>query len=71
MAIRKGTIVSWNWANGTASGKVEERFTHRVERTIKGKTITRNATSAEPAFLIAQDDGDRVLKSLSEIKRAD
>ena len=27
--IRKGTEVSWDWGDGTATGKVEETVTHK------------------------------------------
>lgn len=68
--IHIGDAVEWNWGPGTASGKVVERFTDRVTRTIKGNEVTRNATRDEPAYLIEQDDGDRVLKSASELRSA-
>jgi hypothetical protein len=70
MAFRKGSTVRWNWGNGTATGKIIERFTATVTRTIKGARITRNASAKEPAYLIEQADGDRVLKSKSEISPA-
>ncbi len=66
-SIEIGDTVSWEWGSGTATGTVGERFTERVTRTIKGTEITRDATSEEPAFLIEQDDGDEVLKSVAEI----
>ena len=66
--FRKGSTVTWSWGASTATGKVEERFTEEVTRTIKGKQITRKATVTEPAFLIEQEDGDEVLKSSSELK---
>lgn len=68
--LRKGTRVRWNWASGSATGKIVERFTSEVERTIKGAKITRKATRENPAFLIAQEDGAEVLKLQSEIERA-
>jgi len=40
-----------------------------VERKIKGKEITRNASREEPAYLVKQEDGDEVLKSGSELKK--
>jgi hypothetical protein len=67
--IRTGSTVRWKWGQGTAEGKVTERFTERVTRTIEGEEITRNATDEEPAFLIEQDDGGRVLKSESELEK--
>lgn len=67
--IHIGDEVTWNWGNGTGTGKVTERFTSKVTRTISGAEITRNATEDNPAYLIEQDDGDRVLKSGSELSK--
>jgi len=67
MTFRKGDPVTWHWGSGTAKGTVTEVFTEKVTRRIKGKTITRNATPDDPAYLIRQDDGDHVLKSGSEL----
>ncbi len=66
----KGSRVAWNWGNGTGEGKVAESFTGRVTRTIEGKEITRNASDENPAYLIEQEDGARVLKSHSELTPA-
>ena len=66
--IHIGDEVSWNWGNGTGTGKVTERFTQKVTRTISGSDITRNASDDEPAYLIEQEDGSRVLKSTSELE---
>ena len=68
-SYNKGDRVSWEWGNGRAEGKVAETFTEKVTRTIKGNEVTRNASEDEPAYLIEQDDGDRVLKSHSELKK--
>lgn len=68
--IREGSNVRWPWANGTATGKVVEQFTENVTRTLKGNEVKRNASEDKPAFLIRQDDGAEVLKSISEIERA-
>ena len=70
MAFRKGSRVSWAWGAHTASGKIVERFTEKVSRTIKGTEVTREASRSEPAYLIEQDDGDKVLKSRSELSSA-
>ena len=69
MSYRKGDRVEWNWGQGTATGKVQEKFTSKVTRTIKGSEITRNAPDDEPAYLIEQEDGDQVLKSESELTK--
>lgn len=60
-----------NWGSGTGEGKIVETFTDDVERTIAGSRIKRKASRQEPAYLIEQDDGARVLKSRSELKRVD
>ena len=67
--IKKGDEVSWKWGKGKAEGEVQQTFTHDVERKIKGKTIKRKADASEPAVLIEQQDGDRVLKSASEVRK--
>lgn len=69
-AYNKGTKVQWSWGNGTAEGKVTESFTDDVTRTIKGSEVTRKASTDSPAYMIEQEDGDRVLKSHSEVKKA-
>lgn len=68
-AIAVGDTVEWNWGSGTGTGTVTERFTERVTRTIDGNEVTRDASTDDPAFLIEQDDGDRVLKSSSELSK--
>jgi hypothetical protein len=65
------TEVEWEWGSGTGQGKVRKVFTERVSPTIKGSEITRNATEDDPAYLIEQDYGHRVLKSHSELREAD
>ncbi len=67
--IRVGTKVKWKWGSGWGEGKVAESFTEKVTRTISGSEVTRNATDEEPAYLIEQEDGDRVLKSHSEVEK--
>ncbi|MCZ0962076.1 DUF2945 domain-containing protein [Paracoccus benzoatiresistens] len=67
---RKGAKVEWDWGRGTGSGKIAESFTEPVERTIKGTKVKRDADTGNPAYLIEQDDGDRVLKSHSELRKA-
>jgi len=67
MALRKGSKVSWKWGAHEAHGKIVERFTAKVTRTLKGTEVTREASAKEPAFLIEQEDGDQVLKSKTEL----
>ncbi|MEM6789902.1 MAG: DUF2945 domain-containing protein [Myxococcota bacterium] len=67
----KGTKVEWNWGNGKGTGKVTESFTESVTRQIDGSEVKRNADQDNPAYMIEQEDGSRVLKSHSELKRPD
>ncbi|MDE1157825.1 MAG: DUF2945 domain-containing protein [Neorhizobium sp.] len=69
--IKTGNAVEWRWGRSKAEGDVEQRFTRDVTRTIKGKTIKRKADRQEPAFLIRQKNGARVLKSQSEVEKTD
>lgn len=66
-AFRTGQKVKWSWGSGTAHGKVSERFDRRVQRTLKGSKVVKNGTADNPAYLIEQEDGDKVLKRGSEI----
>lgn len=66
--MRKGTSVSWKYGTGTATGKIESVHKEPVTRTIKGAEIHRNGSADDPAFVIVQDNGNRVLKLKSEVK---
>jgi hypothetical protein len=69
--IQKGTQVKWKWGDGTAQGKVQETYTHKVSKTIKGNEVTRDGEEGNKALYIQQEDGDYVLKSESEVERID
>jgi hypothetical protein len=69
-SFQVGDRVKWKWGDGFGEGKIAERFTDDVTRTIDGTEVKRSATDEEPAFLIEQEDGDRVLKSHSELQKA-
>jgi hypothetical protein len=65
--MRVGSTVTWHWGQGTAEGKIKEVFQEEVTRTIKGAHIKRKGSKEDPAYLIEQADGDRVLKLKSEL----
>jgi hypothetical protein len=65
-----GDSVAWDWGAGTAEGRITERFTSTVTRTIKGTEETRNASANTPAYLIEQADGDFVLELCTELRAA-
>jgi len=66
-----GDHASWKWGSGSAEGKIIERFHHDVTRTIDGTEVTRKASPEDPAFVLEQADGQRVLKGSTELTRAD
>ncbi|GAB3867820.1 hypothetical protein GCM10028824_11050 [Hymenobacter segetis] len=68
--MRKGTQVSWKYGTGSATGKIESVHKEPISRTIKGSVIHRNGSATDPAFVIVQENGDRVLKLKSEVKVA-
>ncbi len=70
MAYREGTQVEWDWGNGTGSGKVVKKYTRKITLKIKGSDVTRDASDDDPAYRIEQEDGDEVLKSESELRKA-
>ena len=67
--IKEGTKVKWSWGNGTAEGTVEESYTQKITKTIKGTEVTRDGEQGNKALFIKQNDGDFVLKSESEVER--
>ncbi|WP_040278884.1 hypervirulence associated TUDOR domain-containing protein [Psychroserpens damuponensis] len=69
--IKTGTQVKWSWGNGTATGKVQETYTKKTQKTIKGNQITRNGEQDNKALYIQQDDGNHVLKLESEVEPID
>ncbi|MBY6200194.1 DUF2945 domain-containing protein [Maritalea mobilis] len=70
MRFSVGDRVKWNWGNGEGTGEIVERFDSDVTHQIKGTEVSRNASKDEPAFMIEQDDGARVLKSCTELEHA-
>ncbi|AOL22717.1 hypothetical protein Ga0102493_111693 [Erythrobacter litoralis] len=67
-SFQTGQYVKWNWGDGEGQGQVEDRFEREVTRTLKGSEITRNGDADNPAYLVKQEDGDRVLKRGSELE---
>ncbi len=67
-SFRTRQHVEWNWGSGTACGQIAGRFERRISRTIEGSEILRNGSEDDPAYLIEQDDGGKVLKLGSELK---
>ncbi len=64
-----GDRVKWKWGVHWAEGVVREVFVDTVERTIKGTRIIRHGEADNPAYLIVQDNGAKVLKKHSGLFR--
>lgn len=69
-SYRSNQYVEWDWGNGTACGQIEKRFEREVKRTLDGSEVTRDGSEDNPAYLIKQDDGSKVLKLGSELRAA-
>lgn len=67
--IREGSNVKWNWGNGTATGKVVSTYTSKITKDIDGSKITRHGEESNKALYIEQEDGSKVLKLESEVKK--
>lgn len=68
-ALKPGTDVTWRWGAHRARGRVEQVFKQPVSRTIKGMRVRRNASEANPAYLVTQANGGYALKSHTELER--
>ncbi|MFG6518064.1 DUF2945 domain-containing protein [Sulfitobacter sp. 1A13496] len=71
MSYQTGTKVEWDWGNGTGTGKIVRKYTQKITLKLQGSEVTRKASDDEPAYKIEQDDGSEVLKSGSELRKAD
>ncbi|EDQ06569.1 hypothetical protein DSM14862_00311 [Sulfitobacter indolifex] len=70
MSYQTGTKVEWDWGNGTGTGKIVKKYTQKITLKLQGSDVTRKASDDEPAYKIEQDDGAEVLKSGSELRKA-
>ena len=66
--MKKGDKVNWSWGQGKAEGTITEKFEKPVKKKIKGTEVKRKASKEEPAYLVEQDKGTKVVKSQSELK---
>lgn len=70
-SFQTNQYVKWNWGNGEGKGQITDRFEKEVTRTLQGSEVTKNGDGDNPAYLIEQADGDRVLKRGSELSAWD
>lgn len=69
--MKKGDKVSWKWGSSEAEGKVEKTHTSDTSIKSKGTTVKRKASKDKPAVEIKQENGTKVLKSESEVKKGE
>ncbi len=69
--MKKGETVHWKWGASEAEGKIVKEHDKPVTKTIRGTKVKRNADKEEPAYEIKQDNGSKVLKSESELKKGE
>ena len=67
--VSEGDKVRWNWGGSDAYGTIKSIFHSKTTRHIKGTEVVKHGTQDNPALMIEQDDGDRVLKLLSEVEK--
>ena len=68
ICMKAGDQVGWQWGKGIATGEVLEVRSERTQVESKGKLISRNGTSDDPAVIIRSDNGSTVLKLAHEIQ---
>ncbi|WP_204352607.1 DUF2945 domain-containing protein [Salinicola halophilus] len=62
--------VKWKWGPNWAEGTVTKKFRETVTRKLQGSEVKRKGSEDNPAYLIKQEDGTRVLKLQSELEKA-
>jgi hypothetical protein len=67
--MKKGDKVEWKWGASKAEGKIVKEYDAPVTKTIKGTKVKRNASKEEPAYEIEQENGNKVIKSESELNK--
>lgn len=67
-ALPPGSRVTWNGGDHALEGIIRKVFTHRLERTLKGATVTCEANKRNPAYLIEQEDGDVLFMQHNQLK---
>jgi hypothetical protein len=67
--MKKGDKVEWNWGASKAEGIIVKKHDKPVTKTIKCTQVKRNASKDEPAYEIKQENGNKVIKSDSELKK--
>ncbi len=70
VAYQPGFQVRWADGGHLVQGIIRKVFTHRLERTINGATVTRPANRRNPAYLIERECGTTPLMNHNELMPA-
>lgn len=68
--FRVGAKIQWKWLGRQIDGTVNEVYLESVTKTIKGKSIKRNGSTENPAYLVQSSAGNLALKLHSELQSA-
>lgn len=68
--FRQREWVKWKWGDNWAEGQVTRKYQEEVTRKLQGSEVTRKGSEKNPAYLIKQENGSRVLKLHTELKKA-
>lgn len=66
--MKLGDFVGWKWGYGVAQGKIVAIKREKTQIESKGKLITRNGSQNDPALILEQENGTRVLKLAHEVQ---
>lgn len=61
------TNVFWKWLGRSIQGRIVSVHTEPIAKTIKGKTIKRNGSEKNPAYVVESEAGNLALKLHSEL----
>jgi hypothetical protein len=65
------TAVQWKWLGRLIRGHIKEIYTTPVSKMIKGKTIKRNGSIENPAYLVQSEAENYALKLGSELQKVE
>lgn len=67
-SFKVGAQIQWKWLGRNIQGEVVEVFYAPVAKVIKEKTIKRNGSVENPAYLVQSEAGNLALKLHSELQ---
>lgn len=70
VAYQPGSRVQWADHGELVQGIIRKVFTHRLERTMNGATVTRPANRRNPAYLIEQECGAQLVLNHNDLLNA-